>query len=74
MKASERPLDFEPWCISENCYYNLFHMISIFPIMKEHEGQAKFTGCLQVKSASHGLCSQWMSMAMMVSCGPISMP
>ena len=24
MKASERPLDFEPWCISENCYYNLF--------------------------------------------------
>ena len=40
--------------------------------MKEHEGQAKFTGCLQVKSASHGLCSQWMSMVMMVSCGPIS--
>ena len=40
--------------------------------MKEHEGQAKFTGWLQVKSASHGLCSQWMSMVMMVSCGPIS--
>ena len=57
MKASERRLDFEPWCISENCYFNLFQIISIFPIMKEHEGQAKFTGWLQVKSASHGLGS-----------------
>ena len=30
MKASERSLDFEPWCVNENRYCNLFHIISIF--------------------------------------------
>ena len=30
MKASERSLDFEPWCKNENRYFNVFDIISIF--------------------------------------------
>ena len=29
-QQDSRPLDFEPWCISETCYFNLFHIVSIF--------------------------------------------
>ena len=75
------------WTASPRCSHwagPYFMVFPCFPIKKEHEGHAKakhdiwhmdsvqFTGWLQVKSAWHGLGSQWMSMVMMVSCGPIS--
>ena len=61
---------------------SLFHGISMFShqegIWRPRKGKTwhmdsvQFTGWLQVNSAWHGLGSQWMSMVMMVSCGPIS--
>ena len=72
MKANERPLDFGPWCINENRYFDLFHIISIF---SHHEGTSRpskvhrLVAGGQLWSYLNTLChDEWKSCKLLVMC------